>query len=59
MLYKLTLEAKKWLLNERKCHQKEDEKMKKLLALSKSIAGPNHKGTNNSNMPNQFTKVKI
>jgi hypothetical protein len=36
----LPLEAKIWLLNERKCQQQEDEKMKKSLALSKSTAVP-------------------
>jgi hypothetical protein len=39
----LTLEAEKWLLNERKCQQQEDEKMKKSLALSKSTAVPNER----------------
>jgi hypothetical protein len=54
----LPLEAKKWLLNERKRQQQEDDKMKKSLALSKSTAVPNDKDTNNSNMPNQHTIVK-
>jgi hypothetical protein len=54
----LPLEAKKWLLNERKRQQQEDEKTKKSLALSKSITLPNDKDTSNSNMPNQFAKVK-
>jgi hypothetical protein len=45
----LPLEAKKWLLNERKCQQQEDDKMKKSLALSKS---------NNSNLLNQYARVK-
>jgi hypothetical protein len=54
----LPLEAKKWLLNERKRQQQEDDKMKKSLALSKSTAVPKDKETNNSNMPNQYTKVK-
>jgi hypothetical protein len=39
----LPLEAKKWLLNERKRQQQEDNKMKKLLSLSKSTAVPNDK----------------
>jgi hypothetical protein len=46
----LPLEAKKWLLNERKCQQQEDNKMKKSLALSKSTAVTNDKESNNSNM---------
>jgi hypothetical protein len=32
--------------------------MKKSLALSKSTAVPNDKDTNNSNMPNQYARVK-
>jgi sulfur transfer protein SufE len=54
----LPLEAKKWLLNERKFQQQEDDKMKKLLALSKSIAVLNDKETSNSNLPNQCARVK-
>jgi hypothetical protein len=44
----LPLEAKKWILNERKRQQQEDDKMKKSLALRKSTAVPNDKDTNNS-----------
>jgi hypothetical protein len=54
----LPLEAKKWLLNERKRQQQEDDKMKKSLALTKSIAVPNDKDTNNSNLPNQYAREK-
>jgi hypothetical protein len=54
----LPLEAKKWLLNEGKRQQQEHDKMKKSLALSKSTAVPNYKETNNSNMPNQYARVK-
>jgi hypothetical protein len=54
----LPLEAKKWLLNERKREQQEDEKMKKSLALSKSTAVPNDKETNNSNVQNQYARMK-
>jgi hypothetical protein len=54
----LPLEAKKWLLNERKLQQQEDEKMKKSIVLSKSTTVPNDKDTNNSNMPNQYARVK-
>jgi hypothetical protein len=46
-------------LNERKRQQQEDDKMKKSLALSKSTAIPNDKETINSNMPNQYARVKI
>jgi hypothetical protein len=54
----LPLEAKKWLLNERKRQQQADNKMKKSLALNKSTAVPNNKDTNNSKMPNQYARVK-
>jgi hypothetical protein len=53
----LPLEAKKWLLNERKFQQKEDDKMKKSLALSKSTDSTNDKNASNSNMPNQYARV--
>jgi hypothetical protein len=54
----LPLEAKKWLLNERKRQQQEDDKMKKSLALNKSTAVSNDKDINNSNKPNQYARVK-
>jgi hypothetical protein len=54
----LPLEAKKWLLNESKHQQQEDDKMKNSLGLSKSTAIPNDKKTNNSNLPNQYARVK-
>jgi hypothetical protein len=54
----LPLESKKWLLNERKRQQQEDDKIKRSLALSKSTAIPNEKDNNNSNMPNQYARVK-
>jgi hypothetical protein len=54
----LPLEAKKWLLNDRKHQQQEDDKMKKSLALSKSTAVPNDKDTSNSNITNQYARVK-
>jgi hypothetical protein len=54
----LPLEAKKCLLNERKRQQQKDDKMKKSLALTKSTAVPNDKETNDSNMPNQYARVK-
>jgi hypothetical protein len=54
----LPLEAKKWLLNERKLQQQEDDKVKKSLALSKSTVVSNDKDNNNSNMPNQYARVK-
>jgi hypothetical protein len=45
-------------LNERKLQQQDDDKMKKSLDLSKSTAVPNDKETSNSNMPNQYARVK-
>jgi hypothetical protein len=54
----LPLEAKDWILNERITQQQEDDKMKKSLALGKSTAIPNVKDTNNSNLPNQYARVK-
>jgi hypothetical protein len=54
----LPIEAKKWLLNERKRQQQQDDKMKKSLALSKSTAIPNDKEPNNANMPNEYARVK-
>jgi hypothetical protein len=45
-------------LNERKRQQQEDDKMKKSSALSKSTAKTNETETNNSNMPNQYARVK-
>jgi hypothetical protein len=54
----ISLEAKKWLLNESKCQRQENGKIKKSLALSKSTAILNEKETNNSNMPYQYSRVK-
>jgi hypothetical protein len=54
----LPLEAKKWLLNETKSQQQEDDKMKKSLALRISTAKPNEKETRNANMPNQNARLK-
>jgi hypothetical protein len=54
----LPLETKKWLFNERKSQQQEDDKMKKSVALSKSTAVSNDKEANNSNMPNQYARLK-
>jgi hypothetical protein len=44
--------------NKRKRQQQEDDKMKKSLALSKSTAIPNDKEAINTNMPNQYARVK-
>jgi hypothetical protein len=54
----LPLEAKKWLMNKTKCQHQEDDKMKKSLASRKSTTVPNDKDTNNSNLPNQYARVK-
>jgi hypothetical protein len=53
----LLLGLKKSLLNERKS-QKQEDKMKKSLALSKSTAVPNDKKTSNYNTPNQYSRMK-
>jgi hypothetical protein len=45
-------------LNERKRQQQEDEKVKKSLALTKSTAVLNDKESNNSDMPDQYARVK-
>jgi hypothetical protein len=54
----LPLESKKRLLNEIKFQQQEDDKMKNSLAVSKSTAVTNDKEASNSNMPNQYARVK-
>jgi hypothetical protein len=57
----LYLEGKKWLLNERKRQLKEDDRMKKPSASSvfnKSTIILSGKQSKNSNMPNQYTRVK-
>jgi hypothetical protein len=48
----LSMEAKKWLLNERKRKQQETNKMKKSSRKKDTIKDP-EKDTNSSNMPNQ------
>jgi hypothetical protein len=54
----LSLEAKKWLLNERKRQQQEDEKVKKTLDQSKNTVVAAGKDNNNHTMPNQYAAVK-
>ena len=55
----LPLEAKKWLLNERKHQQVEDEKAKKADAISdKSLVKFSDKDPKDVNMPNQYAKAK-
>jgi hypothetical protein len=54
----LPLETKKWLLNERKHQQQEDCKIKKSLALIKSKAVCNDKEVSNSNMPDEYARMK-
>jgi hypothetical protein len=48
ILITLPLEAKKWMMSERKRQQQEDEKMKKSIDLSNSTAVSNYKDTNKS-----------
>jgi hypothetical protein len=52
------LEAKKWLLNERKRQQREDDKMKKSLTVRNSTTSFQDKQTVNSYLPNQYARVK-
>jgi hypothetical protein len=54
----LSLEAKKWLLNERKRQQHKDDKMKKSLALSNSTAVLHDKETGYPILPNQNVRVE-
>jgi hypothetical protein len=54
----LSLEAKKWLLNERKRQHQEDEKVKKSLVRSKSTFVAAEKDNSNHTMPNQYARVK-
>jgi hypothetical protein len=54
----LLLEVKKWLLNERQRQKQEDDKMKKSLTISELTALSNDKETSNSNMTNQYARVK-
>jgi hypothetical protein len=54
----LSMEAKKWLLNERKRQEQKDDKMKKSLSKKDIIKGPEGDRTNPSDMPNQYAKVK-
>jgi hypothetical protein len=54
----LSMEAKKWLLNERKRQQQEDDKMKKSSSKKDTIKVPKKGRTKSSTMPNQYAKVK-
>jgi hypothetical protein len=59
----LSLEAKKWLLNERNCQQQEDDKLKKSSDSSsrdttKSSSIETDNSSFNSNMSNQIARVK-
>jgi hypothetical protein len=59
----LSLEAKNWLCNERKCQQKEDDKLKKSTSpTSRDTSKPSSTESanlgSNSNMPNQYARVK-
>jgi hypothetical protein len=54
----LSMEAKKWLLNERKRQQQEDDKMKKSSSKKDTIKVPKKDRTNSPNMPSQYVRVK-
>jgi hypothetical protein len=55
----LFVEAKKWLLNERKQQQQqqEDDKMKKSSSKKNTVKVPEKDRNHTSNMPNQYAKV--
>jgi hypothetical protein len=57
----LFVEAKKWLLNERKQQQQqqqqEDDKMKKSSSKNNTVKAPEKDRNHTSNMPNQYAKV--
>ena len=56
----LSLDAKKWLLNERKRQQKDDDKVKRSLLLNnKESMKVSDRDGNNSGIPNQYTRVKV
>jgi hypothetical protein len=54
----LSLEAKKWLLNERNCQQQEDDKVKKSLVQSKDTFVDAEKYNNNHTMSNHNATFK-
>jgi hypothetical protein len=54
----LSMEAKKWLLTERKRQQQEDDKMKKSSSKKDTVKFAEKDSTNSSNMPSQYAKVK-
>jgi hypothetical protein len=59
----MSLEAKKWLLNERKRQQQEDDKLKKSSnSTSRDTIKPSSTEfanlDSNSNMPNQYARLK-
>jgi hypothetical protein len=55
----LSTEAKKWLLNERKRQQIEDDKLKRSIHLENKEQGKvSDRDGNNPNIPNQYARVK-
>jgi hypothetical protein len=54
----LSTEAKKWLLNERKRQQQENDKMKKAANKKDTIKVPEKDRTDSSNIQSQYAKVK-
>jgi hypothetical protein len=55
----LSTDAKKWLLNERKRQQIEDDKLKRSLHLDNKEPGKvSDRDGNNLNNPNQYARVK-
>jgi hypothetical protein len=54
----LSVEAKKWLLNERKRQQQEDDKKKMSSSKKDTVKVPEKDRNHSSNMPNKYAKVK-
>ena len=54
----LSVDAKKWLLNERKRQQQEDDKLKKSSSGKDTIKESEKERNSSSNMPSQYAKVK-
>ena len=54
----LSVDAKKWLLNERKRQQQEDDKLKKSSSGKDTIKVSEKERNNSSNMPSQYARVK-
>ena len=54
----LSVDAKKWLLHERKLQQQEDDKLKKSSNGKDTITASEKERNSSSNMPSQYSRVK-